>query len=76
MTALFIRTKLAVTSQMVSLLTALRGRAAANRGVTFVEYALLAAIAVIVAVVFRNTLINAFQTLFERVRDTLATSPV
>lgn len=37
------------------------------RGVTFIEYALLAAIAVIIAALFRSQLVGVFESLFGRV---------
>jgi Flp pilus assembly pilin Flp len=49
----------------------LRGRTSAvagARGVTFIEYALLAAIAVIIAVLFRSQLSAAFNAVFGSLR--------
>ena len=48
---------------------ALRGRSgslASTRAVTFIEYALLAGIAVLVATIFRSQLSATFSTLLER----------
>lgn len=55
------------------LLGALRTRtAAAPRGVTFIEYALLAAVAVVIGVIFRNVLSDAFTNILNRIKNGVA----
>jgi Flp pilus assembly pilin Flp len=52
----------------VLLFTLLGGqrRVAAARGITFIEYAILAAIAVVIGLLFKNQLSALFNTLFGR----------
>jgi|694.fasta_scaffold117727_3 Flp pilus assembly pilin Flp len=72
MTAILIRIQLAVTSFLASLsASAYARRVEKARGVTFVEYALLAAVAVALAIVFRSTLSSAFSGLWGRISTNL-----
>ncbi len=72
MTAILIRIQLAVTSFLASLsASAYARRVEKARGVTFVEYALLAAVAVALALVFRDTLGRSFTRLWDRIAGEL-----
>lgn len=46
-----------------------------TRGVTFIEYALLAAIAVVVGFLFRSQLTGMFTTLLGKISGGLSTTP-
>jgi Flp pilus assembly pilin Flp len=46
-------------------------RLATRRGVTIIEYVLIAVVVIAVAVIFRNTLLNAIGNLVTRVSDFL-----
>lgn len=72
MTALLIRIQLAVTTFLASLsATTYARRVGKARGVTFVEYALLAAVAVGLAILFRTALTSAFNGLWTRISGQL-----
>lgn len=52
---------------------ALRARTAtAPRGVTFIEYALLAAVAVVIGVIFKTQLSGAFNDILGRIKNGVA----
>lgn len=67
--ALFVRLHLALAGMISTAPPRLRSA----RGVTFIEYALLAAIAVFIGWLFRTTLTAAFTGLLDSVRDALNT---
>lgn len=63
MLALFIRLQVALVSFLA---TAKTRRMAQARAITFIEYAILAAIAVAIGLIFRNQLGSLFEQLFAR----------
>jgi Flp pilus assembly pilin Flp len=53
---------------------AMLARKRSNRGITFIEYAILAAIAVVIGLVFKEQLAGLFNTLFGNIESVVGST--
>lgn len=74
LTALFINLQMILSGHRPVLALAPAGRLGRSRGVTFIEYALLAAIAVFIAWLFRGALTGAFNSILKAITEALNTN--
>lgn len=70
-TSLLVRLHLALVATFALVTSGARGRVSTARGANFVEYAILASVAVVIGYFFRSQLSSAFEGIIGTVTDGL-----